>query len=316
MPSVGGLLGARWSYHGPPESFRLSMNRSRPKQVMFGASCGAKQGCRMGAVSKQFEMGRMTIDLEQPVIDVGWHANGDYLLTLTKPVLSAQLKSKNVHRLMLHRVSKLLSQSPFTQESLAFTSEEWRHASFHEEGKPLLFVASSSNCRVFDLLALKELRNMRLEGTCREKLSAMGLHHSGNHLVLGTFEGQFNWFDQELGNLAFKKLKLNHGAVRQIHWHKKRPLISCANDDGTLLILHATLPVNELDKATIIPVQLIRTTNVANPLSLSDDQQETEISQEKRKHMTSAFSTVFHNFLPNVYAGLADGTIRQFVPWH
>ncbi|KAG5454112.1 Ribosome biogenesis protein 1 [Clonorchis sinensis] len=243
------------------------------------------------ARSKTIERSRITVTVDQPVCSLDWHPKGDYLLSLSRPILSNELQSRSVRRLLLHRLSKMSSQSPFSSTSKA---AEWRQAAFHPAGKPQLFVASSRTVRIYDLVQQRELRCLRLDST-GDFLSSMALHVSGEHLIVGTFDGRFNWFDIDLGNVPFKKLKLNHGAIRQLDSHRNRPLVSAAMDDGTLLILHATVSDDLLSKPVIIPVQLIRT---GQPSGAS-----------------TIFSTAFHTRQPHVYTGGADGSVRQFVAW-
>ncbi|CAL8104753.1 unnamed protein product [Calicophoron daubneyi] len=243
------------------------------------------------ARSKILEHHRITISLDQPVFSIDWHPKGDYLLSLSKPILSGEQRSRAVKRLLLHRLTKMSSQSPFASTGRAV---EWRQAAFHPKGLPQLFVASPRAIRIFDLAQQKELRCLRLD-TSADFLSSMSLHPSGEHLVVGTFDSRFNWFDIDLGNVPFKKLRLNHGAIRQVDTHKRRPLVSAAMNDGTLVILHASVSDDLLSKPTIIPVQLIRT-------GQSGDQ-------------STVFACSFHPHQPYVYSGGADGSVRQFVPW-
>ncbi|KAF7256203.1 hypothetical protein EG68_06980 [Paragonimus skrjabini miyazakii] len=243
------------------------------------------------ARSRTFERGRIVITIDQPVCSLDWHPKGDYLLTLSRPILSDELHSRSVKRLLLHRLSKMSSQSPFSSTSKV---SEWRQAAFHPAGKPHLFVASSRTVRIYDLVEQRELRCLRLDSS-NDYLSSMSLHVSGEHVAVGTFDGRFNWFDVDLGNVPFKKLKLNHGAIRHLDCHKHRPLVSVAMDDGTVLILHATVSDDLLSKPIIIPVQLIRTSQAGSA--------------------SSVHATLFHPRQPHVYTGGADGSVRQFVAW-
>ncbi|CAH8441578.1 unnamed protein product [Dicrocoelium dendriticum] len=248
--------------------------------------------CQSGTVrSKTRELNRVTVSLEQPIYSLDWHLKGDYLVSVTRPILSDTAHSRCVKRLLLHRLSKMSSQSPFTSSSRL---TNWRQAVFHPTGKPQLFVSSSRSVRIYDLVQQCELRHLRLD-ISSDHLSCISLHYSGEHLVAGTFDGRFTWFDIDLGSVPFKKMKLNHGAVRQLDCHRVRPLIAAALSDATVLILHATVSDDLLTKPIIIPVQLIRTGQTVSAASV--------------------LSVAFHPLQPYVYSGGADGVVRQFVPW-
>ncbi|CAH8469245.1 unnamed protein product [Schistosoma turkestanicum] len=243
------------------------------------------------AKSKTFERHRIIINVTDPIISLDWHPKGDYLLTLSRPILASHIRSRSAKRLLLHRLSKMSSQTPFTDTGKPI---EWKQAGFHPTGKPHLFIASPRAIRIYDLMEQKELRCLRLESSSNI-ISCMAIHPSGDHLVVGSYDSRFNWFDIELGNVPFKKLQLNHGAVRQLAIHHRRPLVSVALSDGTILIIHGKVIDDLLSKPIIIPVQLIRT---GQPMNQSN-----------------VFSTVFHPCQPYVYSGGEDGSIKQFVAW-
>ncbi|CAH8492773.1 unnamed protein product [Schistosoma haematobium] len=243
------------------------------------------------AKSKTYERHRIIITVTDPIISLDWHPKGDYLLTLSRPILSSHVRSRSAKRLLLHRLSKMSSQAPFSDTGKPV---EWKQAGFHPTGKPHLFVASPRAVRIYDLVEQKELRCLRLESSSNF-ISCMALHPSGDHLVVGSYDSRFNWFDIELGNVPFKKLQLNHGAVRQLAVHYRRPLVSVALSDGTILIIHGKVIDDLLSKPVVIPVQLIRT---GQPTSHSN-----------------VFSTVFHPRQPHVYSGGEDGSVKQFVAW-
>ncbi|CAH8449188.1 unnamed protein product [Heterobilharzia americana] len=171
------------------------------------------------ATCKTLERHRIIITVTDPIVSLDWHPKGDYLLTLSRPLLSSLIRSRSAKRLLLHRLSKMSSQAPFSDTGRPV---EWKQAAFHPTGKPHLFVASARAVHVYDLVEQKD---------------SMALHPSGEHLVVGTYDSRFNWFDIELGSVPFKKLQLNHGSIRQLSVHLRRPLVSVALSDGTLLII-------------------------------------------------------------------------------
>nr|CAH8822062.1 unnamed protein product [Trichobilharzia regenti] len=249
------------------------------------------QNVDKAAKSKTLERHRIIITVADPIVSLDWHPKGDYLLTLSRPILSSLVRSRSAKRLLLHRLSKMSSQTPFADTGRPV---EWKQAAFHPTGKPHLFIASARAVRVYDLVEQKELRCLRLESSSNF-VSSMALHPSGEHLVVGTYDSRFNWFDIELGNVPFKKLQLNHGAIRQLAVHLRRPLVSVALSDGTLLIIHGKVVDDLLSKPIVIPVQLIRT---GQPSSQSN-----------------VFATTFHTRQPHAYSGGEDGSVKQFVAW-
>ncbi|KAL5110223.1 Ribosome biogenesi protein bop1 [Taenia crassiceps] len=240
--------------------------------------------------SRSLELSRVSIELHQKCIDLSWHPKGDYLLSLSVSPLSSEARSRAANRVLLHRISRMASQAPFAAATGGL-AEEWRSAAFHPAGRPTLFVAATRYIHTFDLVAQKELPRLKLD-LSSDHIVTFGIHPTGEHVIAGTSDSRFIWFDVELGNVPFKKLRLNHGTVHKVNVHSHRPLVSIALDDGSLFIIHSKVSDNLLAKPVIIPVQLIRT------------------------GFHSAFSCTFHNRLPHVYAGGECGTIRQFVPWH
>ncbi len=77
----------------------------------------------------------------------------------------------------------MTSQAPFAAASGSATSaaEEWRTAAFHPAGKPQLTVAGPKNVYVFDLVAQKELRRLKLD-LPSDHIRCSSLHASGQFL--------------------------------------------------------------------------------------------------------------------------------------
>lgn len=82
----------------------------------------------------------------------------------------------------------MTSQAPFAAATGTATSapEEWRTAAFHPSGKPQLTVAGPRNVYVFDLVAQKELRRLKLDLPA-DQIRCSCLHASGAYLP-------FNWY--------------------------------------------------------------------------------------------------------------------------
>uniref|UniRef100_A0A5K3EN27 BOP1NT domain-containing protein n=1 Tax=Mesocestoides corti TaxID=53468 RepID=A0A5K3EN27_MESCO len=156
------------------------------------------------ARSRTLELSRISIELHQPCIDLSWHPKGDYLLTLSISTLSSEARSRAANRLLLHRLSRMSSQAPFA--AVTSSAEEWRAAAFHPGGKPTLTVAGPRHIYTFDLVAQKELGRLKLD-LSSDQICCTCIHPSGDHIVAGTSDSRFIWFDVELGNVPFKKLR-------------------------------------------------------------------------------------------------------------
>nr|VZI47231.1 unnamed protein product [Spirometra erinaceieuropaei] len=278
---------ATWSFHPANADLLRGLQTSLSEFSVHWDDTKAPQSAGSLARSKDYELARVSIRLSKPLVDLSWHPRGDYLLSLSMSVLSSGVRSRAPDRLLLHRLSRMTSQAPFVTS----TVEDWRMAAFQPNGKPQLVVAGSKQAHILDLVGQKELRRLKLD-LPGDRLRCMSLHPTGDHIIAGTSDSRFVWFDIELGNVPFKKLKLNHGTIHKVHVHPCRPLVSVATDDGSLFIIHGKVTDDLLSKPIIIPVQRIRT------------------------GYQHAFSTAFHNKLPHVYAGGEDGTIRQFVAWN
>ncbi|VUZ40563.1 unnamed protein product [Hymenolepis diminuta] len=264
--------------------------------VHFGkhSAEAASNRTEFSARCKNLELSRVSIELHQECIDLSWHPKGDYLLSLSISPLFSEARSRAVNRVLLHRLSRMASQAPFAAATGGVSgsvAEEWRGAAFHPGGKPILYVASTRLIHRFDLVEQKELPRLKLD-ISDDYIVSLAVHPTGDHVITGTSDSRFVWFDADMGNVPFKKLSLNHGTVHKVDVHLRRPLASVALDDGSLCIVHGKVSDDMLSKPQIIPVQIIRT----------------------GFHHT--YSCAFHNRLPHIYAGGECGTIRQFVPWH
>uniref|UniRef100_A0A0V0J4M9 BOP1 N-terminal domain-containing protein n=1 Tax=Schistocephalus solidus TaxID=70667 RepID=A0A0V0J4M9_SCHSO len=278
---------ATWSFHSANMDLLRELQTSLSDFSVHWGGTKAPPLAGSLARSKEYELARVTIRLTKPLVDLSWHSRGDYLLSLSMSVLSSGVRSRAPDRLLLHRLSRMTSQAPFVTSSV----EDWRMAAFQPNGKPQLVVAGSKQAHILDLVGQKELRRLKLD-LPGDRLRCMSLHPTGDHIIAGTSDSRFVWFDVELGNVPFKKLKLNHGTIHKVHVHSCRPLVSVATDDGSLFIIHGKVTDDLLSKPIVIPVQRIRT------------------------GYQHAFSTTFHTKLPHVYAGGEDGTVRQFVAWN
>ncbi|VDM30954.1 unnamed protein product [Hydatigera taeniaeformis] len=301
---------AMWSFKPPAPANVTTINAAfdASKTTIRWGSRGTNDGGAAGRCatstflerSRLLELSRVSIELHQagcvPVsawqecIDLSWHPKGDYLLSLSISPLSSEARSRAANRVLLHRISRMASQAPFAAATSGL-AEEWRSAAFHPAGQPTLFVAATRYIHTFDLVAQKELPRLKLD-LSSDHIVSFAIHPTGEHIIAGTSDSRFIWFDVELGNIPFKKLRLNRGTVHKVQVHSRRPLVAVALDDGSLFIIHSKVSDDLLAKPVIIPVQIIHT------------------------GFHNAFSCTFHNRLPHVYAGGECGAIRQFVPWH
>nr|VZI32324.1 unnamed protein product [Spirometra erinaceieuropaei] len=224
---------ATWSFHPANADLLRGLQTSLSEFSVHWGDTKAPQSAGSLARSKDYELARVSIRLSKPLVDLSWHPRGDYLLSLSMSVLSSGVRSRAPDRLLLHRLSRMTSQAPFVTS----TVEDWRMAAFQPNGKPQLVVAGSKQAHILDLVGQKELRRLKLD-LPGDRLRCMSLHPTGDHIIAGTSDSRFVWFDIELGNVPFKKLKLNHGTIHKVHVHPCRPLVSVATDDGSLFIIH------------------------------------------------------------------------------
>lgn len=116
---------------------------------------------------------------------------GDIALTLA--FLLAAAKS-----VLIHQISKHATQSPFRK-----TQGQVQRVAFHPQ-KPHFFAATQRYVRLYDLAAQKLIKTLQ---TGVKWISALDVHPTGDHLIIGSYDKKLCWFDLDLSTKPFRTLR-------------------------------------------------------------------------------------------------------------
>jgi ribosome biogenesis protein ERB1 len=72
-------------------------------------------------------------------------------------------------------------------------------------------------------------------------ISSIDVHHSGDHVLLGSYDRRVIWFDMDLSSTPYKTLKYHEKAIRHVRYHRRYPLMASASDDGSIHIFHSAV---------------------------------------------------------------------------
>jgi ribosome biogenesis protein ERB1 len=205
---------------------------------------------------------------------VKWHQKGDYFLTLTP--------STGASSVLIHQLSKGSSQQPFGKK------REVSAVEFHVS-KPFLFVAGGNIVRIYHLVKQKMVK--KLYPNCKY-ITSVSLHGSGDHLILGTLDRKFVWFDLDLSDRPYKTMKYSEKAIRGVEFSRKYPLMASCADDGNVNVFHATVYDDLMRNPLIVPVKVLRAHDTVGRLG--------------------ATAIAWHPRLPWIFTAGADG---QVVLW-
>jgi ribosome biogenesis protein ERB1 len=175
------------------------------------------------------------------VADCRWQAKGDYFCTVSPKAGAAAV--------LVHQLSKGHSQQPFSK-----AKGESQLACFHPN-KPFMFVASQQHVRIYHLV--KQALVKRLITGCRW-ISSMDVHHSGDHLIVGSLDRRVLWFDLDLSPSPYKTLKYHERAVRACRFARRYPLMASASDDGVVHVFHAMVYDDLMKNPLVVPVKILR----------------------------------------------------------
>lgn len=178
------------------------------------------------------------------VVDVQWHIKGDYLATV-----SAKVNSSG-GRVMVHNLPKRKTQAPFT----AKVKGDMQKICFHPN-RPVFFVATKTHVSVFHLV--KQVLMKKLI-TGLKWISSIAVHPGGDNLVVGSYDKRVAWFDLDLSSKPFRTLKYHTGAVRDVAFHPRYPLLASASDDGSVHVFHARVFDDLMKNPLIVPVKVIK----------------------------------------------------------
>lgn len=171
------------------------------------------------------------IELQFPtrVVQIAWHTKGDYLgsVTVADMVSTSEARSISVHQLSKGRTQYPFKKSPGRVQAILFHPH-----------RPFLFVVTQQFVKVYHLIEQKLMK--KLASNCKW-LSAIDVHHTGDHVVVGSYDRRVVWFDLDLSSTPYKTLKFHEKAVRCVQFHKRYPLMASASDDGSIHVFHAAV---------------------------------------------------------------------------
>lgn len=123
-------------------------------------------------------------------------------------------------------------------------------------------------------------------------LSSIDVHPSGDHILLGSYDRRVVWFDLDLSATPYKTLKYHEKAIRDVHLHKKYPLMASGSDDGSVHIFHSAV-YNDLNRQPlIVPLKILKGHGVVGGLGV--------------------LALEFHPKQPWIFSAGADGVVNLY----
>jgi len=245
---------------------------------------GAARWARAGDAERAAGVcGRVHLGSDAAPRQVRWHARGDYFATVCPDVGGGGV--------LIHQVSKHRSQAPFRRTRRTSGAAMAVQCVCFHPSRPQLFVATQRYVRVYDLVQQTLVKTLQ-PGV--RWISAMDVHPSGEHLLVGSYDRRVLWFDLDLGERPYKTLRYHTRAVRAVAFHPRYPLLATAADDGTVHVYHATVYSDLLQNALIVPLKILRGHMVRDALGVLD--------------------AVWHPTLPWLLSAGADGDARLWTP--
>lgn len=175
------------------------------------------------------------------VSTVEWHRKGDYFTTV--------VPSGDSRAILIHQLSKKHTQNSIRKlHGLPVTSV------FHPT-RPVLFVSTKKNVRVYDLLKAKIIR--KLETKLRE-ISSIAIHPGGDNVIVGSKEGKMCWFDMDLSSQPYKTLKTHPKDITNVAFHRSYPLFASCSDDCTAYVFHGMVYSDLNQDPLIVPLEILR----------------------------------------------------------
>lgn len=194
------------------------------------------------------------IECKKPVKKLSWHRKGDYFVTVLP-----EAKHTSV---LIHQVSKHLSQSPFRKAKGIIVD-----ARFHPS-KPQLFVSSQRTIRIYDL-AQQVLIKKLMPGA--RMLSGIDIHPRGDHLLALSYDRRVLWHDLDLSAMPYKTLRYHEKAVRSVKFHAGRlPLFATASDDGSIHVFHGTVYDDFMTNPLLVPLKKLTGHSVVSSIGVLD----------------------------------------------
>ena len=89
-------------------------------------------------------------------------------------------------------------------------------------------------------------------------ISSLDVHHTGDHLIVGTLDRRLIWFDLDLGSTPYKTIKYHERAIRAAKYHPRYPLMASCADDGNAHVYHSMVYSDLMKSPLLIPVKVLR----------------------------------------------------------
>lgn len=186
------------------------------------------------------------------VAQAKWHRRGDYLATLSPAAVTTDARHREA--ITMHQLSTRQSQWPFARmpgTPLAIA--------FHPGSAPHFAMATAKAVRIYDLVAQALLKKMSPGLGGIGLAPALDMHPSGDHLLVGSFDGRAIWFDLDASAKPYRTLQPHAQAVSAVAYHPGgHPLFASASADGTVQIVHGQVYQDLMQDPTIVPVKILR----------------------------------------------------------
>lgn len=178
--------------------------------------------------------------LPRTVTQVAWHSRGNYFTTT--------LRGANTDTVMIHQLSKRLSQMPFRKSKGLI-----QQVMFHPTAQ-ILFVVTQRSVRIYNL-SEKKIEKRLIPGV--NHISSIDVHPGGDNLIVGSYDNVVSWFDLNMGNTPYKKLRHHSSAVRCVAYHKSYPLFASCDSKGRIYIFHCSVYSDLTKDPLIVPLKRI-----------------------------------------------------------
>ncbi|CAG9460136.1 unnamed protein product [Pedinophyceae sp. YPF-701] len=236
----------------------------------------AEEGGAPARWARDAATGGLLIRQMHDVERVSWHARGDYMVTVAP--------TGNTRAVLVHQLSRGASQNPFRKNRGRVVD-----AVFHP-AKPFLFVATEGSVRVYNLASQSLAKKLT---TGSGQVTAIAVHPSGDHLVVGASDSRVRWFDMDLSTKPYKSLRYHELPVTSVAFHGRHPLFASASDDGSCHVFHGMVYADLMKNPMIVPVKILRAHAVTR--------------------LEGVQACAFHPSQPWVFSGGADGLAMLFV---
>ncbi|XP_050375809.1 ribosome biogenesis protein BOP1 homolog [Argentina anserina] len=176
------------------------------------------------------------------VSSVEWHRRGDYFSTV---VPTGQSKS-----IFLHKLSQKSSQP------LSIKLGGFAVTSVFHPVRSHIFISTKKTVRQYDLVKGKQIRKL---DTGLKEISSIAVHPSGDHVIVGSREGKFCWFDMDLSTKKPYLIRQWHKKdINSVASHRLYPLFATCSDDCTVQVSHGMVYSDLNQDPLIVPLEILR----------------------------------------------------------